>query len=184
MNGNQKNKIDEEKNEIFSNTNYLKWLETFTKEHQSFVDSDWLYSSEKISKEDNENVSKLHLLYEGIELYAKNHHIYPINCNFWYYYNIKLDNICYEIGVLTGKRTIFICNRMPLQINIQYIDFNDIINDKKKDNNNIITQQLKELSDKVLELYNKDVPLTDIKETFNHTLEGIKKNNYTRKLNK
>ena len=37
----------EKRKEIFSNTNYLKWLERFTIEHQSFSDDDWLYFPKK-----------------------------------------------------------------------------------------------------------------------------------------
>ena len=168
-------KISEAKRkEMFSNTNYVKWLESFTIEHPVFSDDDWLYFPEKISQEDNEKVKNLHLFYEGIELYAKNNYIYPTKCDFGGYYNIKLDNISYEIGMLVGQGTLFFCNRKPIDKDLEYIDFNDIMADKKKDGVDVITEQLKDLSDKILELHKKGIPLDALIETLDTTLTGIK----------
>ena len=160
--------------EMFSNTNYLKWLESFTVEHPSFSDDDWLYFPEKISEEDNEKVKNLHLFFEGIDLYAKKNYIYPTKCDFGGYYNIKLDNIGYEIGMLVGQGTLFFCNRTLLNKDLEYIDFNDIISGKKRDNTDVIAQQLQDLSNRVLELNKKGVPLNAIIETLDTTLTGIK----------
>lgn len=168
-------KISEAKRkEMFSNTNYVKWLESFTIEHPGFSDDDWLYFPEKISQEDNEKVKNLHLFYEGIELYAKKNYLYPTECDFGGYYNIKLDNIGFEIGMLVGQGTLFFCKRTPLNKDLEYIDFNDIMADKKKDAVDVITQQLKDLSNSVLELHKKGIPLTAIIETLDTTLTGIK----------
>ena len=168
-------KISEAKRkEMFSNTNYVKWLESFTIEHPDFSDDDWLYFPEKISHEDNEKVKNLHLFYEGIELYAKKNYIYPTECDFGGYYNIKLDNIGFEIGMLVGQGTLFFCKRTPLNKDLEYIDFNDLVADKKKDGVDVITQQLNDLSNKVLELHKKGIPLEALIETLDTTLTGIK----------
>lgn len=166
---------DEKSKEIISNTDYLKWLERFTIEHQSFTDDTWLCFPEKISKEDHEMVNSLHLLYEGIDLYAKKNYIYPTECEFGGYYRIKLDNVGYEVGMLVGQGTLFFCNRTPINKDLEYIDFNDIIGNKKKDNVDIITRQLEDLSNRVLELYKKGIPLDALIETLDATLTGIKK---------
>ena len=160
--------------EIISDTNYLKWLEIFTIEHPSFSDDDWLYFPEKISKEDNEKVKNLHLFFHGIERYAEKNYIYPTKCDFGGYYNIMLDNIGYEIGMLIGQGTLFFCNRTPINKDVEYIDFKDIINNKKKDNTDIVTQQLKDLSNRVLMLYKNGVPLNALIETLDNTLIEIK----------
>lgn len=162
------------RNEMFSNTNYIKWLEGFTTKYESFADDSWLYAPTELSHEENEKVANLHLLYEGIELYAKKNYIYPTECDFGGYYNIKLDNIGYEIGMLVGQGTLFFCKRTPLNKDLEYIDFNDIMTDKKKDGVDVITQQLKDLSNKVLELHKKGIPLTALIETLDTTLTGIK----------
>lgn len=165
---------DEKRKEMFSNTNYIKWLEGFTTKYESFADDSWLYTPTELSQEENEKVANLHLLYEGIELYAKKNYIYPTKCDFGGYYNIKLDSIGYEIGMLVGQGTVFFCKRTPLNKDLEYIDFNDIMTDKKKDGVDVITQQLKDLSNKVLELHKKGIPLTALIETLDTTLTGIK----------
>lgn len=175
---------DKKSKEIISNTDYLKWLERFTTEHQSFTDDTWLYFSEKISKEDHEMVNSLHLLYRGIVQYAKKNYIYPVECEYGGYYRIKLDNIGYEIGMLIGQGSLFFCNRTELDSNLEYIDFNDIIGNKKKEHVDIISKELKDLSDKVLELYKKGIPLEALIEALETTLTRIKKeeNNPTKTL--
>lgn len=165
---------DEKRKEMFSNTNYIKWLEGFTTKYESFADDSWLYTPTELSQEENEKVVNLHLLYEGIELYAKKNYIYPTECDFGGYYNIKLDNIGYEIGMLVGQGTVFFCKRTGIDKDLEYIDFNDIMTDKKKDGVDVITQQLKDLSNKVLELHKKGIPLTALIETLDTTLTGIK----------
>lgn len=165
---------DEKRKEMFSNTNYIKWLEGFTTKYKSFADDSWLYTPTELSQEENEKVANLHLLYEGIELYAKKNYIYPTECAFGGYYNIKLDSIGYEIGMLVGQGTVFFCKRTGIDKDLEYIDFNDIMTDKKKDGVDVITQQLKDLSNKVLELHKKGIPLTALIETLDTTLTGIK----------
>lgn len=186
-NRNEQEKINNyKKKQMFSNTTYLKWLENFTIEYPSFSDNDWLYFPEKLSKEDKEKVENLYLLYEGIELYAEKNYIYPTKCDFGNYYNIKLDNIGYEIGILSGQGTLFFCKRTLINKDIKYIDFNDIINDKKSNKTDMTTYQLKDLSNKVLKLYKKGIPLDAIIDTINDTLNNIEteEKNYTRKLKK
>ena len=87
---------------------------------------------------------------------------------------VAIDNIGYEIGMLVGQGTVFFCKRTPLNKDLEYIDFNDIMTDKKKDGVDVITQQLKDLSNKVLELHKKGIPLTALIETLDTTLTGIK----------
>lgn len=176
---------DKKKKEIFSDTNYMKWLENFTIKHPSFASDTWLYFQEQISKEDNENVGDLYLLYEGIDFYANRNYIYPMTCEFGDYYNIKLDNVCYEIGMLIGQGTLFFCNRKPLNKDLEYIDFNDIIDDKKKDGVTTIENGLNQLSNLVVSLYENNVPIEAIIMTLENTLNEIKSQNksgYTKTL--
>jgi len=172
---------------IFSNNNYINWLESFTVEHQSFSDDDWLYCPEIISQEDRENVTNLRLFYEGIERYAKDNYIYPPECDYGGYYNIKFENCGYEIGMLEGQGTIvFFCNRKEFNKDLEYIEFEDIASNKKRNTTDIIAQQLEDLSNAVLELYKNGVPLDALVETLDTTLLGIKKeeNNHIKTLKK
>ena len=159
--------------EMLANTNYIKWLDSFTIEHSSFFDDDWLYFPEKISKEDLEQVNNLHLMYHGIERYASKNYIYPTNCDFGNFYKVKLENTGFEIGMLVGQGTLFFCNRVQIGNRKDFIDFNDILNNKGNDNITTIKKKLNELSNLVVSLYKSGVPLEAIAITLDNTLNKI-----------
>ena len=158
---------------MLSNTDYIKWLESFTIEHPSFNDNNWLYFPEKISKQDNEQVNNLHLMYKGIEKYAKENYIYPNSCRFGDFYKIKLENTGFEIGILVGQGTLFFCNRVQVENEKDFIDFNDIINNTKSDNVDTIKNKLNELSNLVISLHKSGVPLEAIVIKLDNTLNEI-----------
>lgn len=159
--------------EMLSNTDYIKWLNNFTVEYSSFSDNDWLYFPERISKEDLERVNNLHLIYRGIEKYASENYIYPINCDFGNFYKIKSENIGFEIGMLIGQGTLFFCNRVQVENQKDFIDFNDILNNTKNDNVTTIKNKLNELSNLVVSLHKSGVPLEAIVITLDNTLNEI-----------
>ena len=159
--------------EILSNTDYIKWLDKFTIEHSNFSDDDWLYFPEKISKEDLEKVNNLHLMYRGIEKYASENYMYPTNCDFGNFYNIKLENSGFEIGILVGQGTLFFCNRVQIENQKDFIDFNDILNNKTNDNLTTIKNKLNELSNFISSLYKSGVPLEAIINTLDNTLNEM-----------
>lgn len=160
--------------ELLSNTNYLKWLERFTIEHSFFTINDWIYLPDAISKDDSEQVDNLCYLYDGIKRYAIKNYVYPIKYGSGGYYRIKLDNIGYEIGMFVGQGTSFFCARVALDNDLDYIDFNDIMNNKMLDNVDFIKQKLDNFSNMVLELYEKGIPVDAIVNTFDNTLTRIK----------
>lgn len=163
--------------EILSNTDYIKWLDSFTLEHSSFFDDDWLYSPEKISKEDLEQVNNLHIMYCGIERYASKNYIYPTDCDFGNFYKVKLENTGFEIGMLVGQGTLFFCNRVQIENQKKFIDFNDILNNKNNNNVTTIKNKLNELSNLVVSLYKSGVPLEAIVITLDNTLNEINSQN-------
>lgn len=163
--------------EILSNTDYIKWLDSFTIEHSSFSDEEWLYFPEKISKEDLEQVNNLHLIYHEIERYASENYIYPTDCDFGNFYKIKLENTGFEIGMLVGQGTLFFCNRVQVENEKDFIDFNDILNNKKKDNVTTIKNKLNELSNLVVSLHKNGVPFKAIVITLDNTLNEISSQN-------
>lgn len=160
---------------MMSNTDYIKWLDKFTIEHPNFSDDDWLYFPEKISKEDLELVNNLYLIYQGIEKYANENYIYPTACDFGNFYKIKWENAGFKIGVLVGQGTLFFCNRV--QIEDGFIDFKDIINNKKSDYAITTKNKLNELSNLVVSLYKSGVPIEAIVITLNNILNEINSTN-------
>lgn len=160
--------------ELLSNVNYLKWLETFTKEYSVFSDNDWLYRQDEISNDDKQNVECLELLYMGIEQYASKNYIYPTNSRFGNFYKIKLDSISYEIGILTGQGTQFFCRRVENIDEQEFIDFSDIIHNKKSIHRDAIKNNLNNLSHMIVSLYESGVPLEAIENELKYTLGTIK----------
>lgn len=121
---------------LISNTNYFEWLNQFTQDKEVFYSDDWLYTPELIKDSDKENVDKLCFFYKGIDDYATQKNIYPLQCEFGNFYKIRLDAIGFEIGVLIGQGTVFFCEKVAVENEQEFIDFNDImknqIQSKKK----------------------------------------------------
>lgn len=169
-----KEKVKSEKiKSMMSNTAYIEWLNQFTQNKDRFSDNDWLYSPEKISESDRENVEKLCLFYEGIGNYAQQNHIYPIPCGFGNFYRVKLNGFGFEIGILVGQGTAFFFKKVSLEDDKKFIDFNDIIIGKKQDNVDQINASLDSLSSMVITAYESGVPIEAIVSTFDHTMKGI-----------
>lgn len=167
---------------MFSNTNYIKWLDTFTLEHPNFTDEDWLYFPKKIKEEDYDNVSNLHLLYEGIERYARKNYIYPTKNEFRNIYNLKFENTYFEIGILHGQGTIFFCNKVNTRNNNPFMDFYNIINNNKLENVDSIENKLNELSNLIIPLYQDGIPFEAITMTLENTLNEINNKNKIKTL--
>lgn len=170
--------------ELISNNKYITWLDKFTNKYSTFRDDDFLYDKDNLSKEDLENVDNLNLLFNGIENYAKDNFIYPYaDSDFVNYYRIMYNNFGYEIGVITGQGTLFFCEKTNY-IDDSFIDFNDIILNKKQKNTDLINKRLAELSSIITYFYEQNVPLFAIKSTVTDTLWQIEENSIksTKKL--
>ena len=95
-----------------------------------------MYFPEKISKEDLDKVNNLGLFFEGIEKYADKNYIYPTMYEYQSYYGIKdnANEVYYKIGVIEGQGGSFFCERVEPTNDQLFIDFNDIMDDKVRDN--------------------------------------------------
>lgn len=116
---------------LISDPEYILWLENFTISNPAFEDDTWLYQSDEISKEDSERVDELNLFFEGI-MECANHNFIPL-CYDEYgtYVFIKFNNIGYKIGQMVGQGSITYCERVDISSDSIFIDFNDIMNNKK-----------------------------------------------------
>lgn len=160
---------------LFSAKDYIEWLEVFTMTYSSFTDEKWLYYLENISESDNQEVKNLSFLYNEINLYARNNYIYAITCDFGNYYKIKYNDVCYKIGVLVGQGTVFFCDRIKLDNQRDFIDFNDLLANKKRDNVAEIEKELNNLAYLIKSLYEKEIPVEAIKEVFDMTINNLRK---------
>lgn len=137
---------------LISNTEYILWLEKFTISNPSFADDSWLYQPEKISKEDSKRVDELSSFFEGIMEYVDRNFI-PLGYDeFGGYVFIKFNNIGYKIGVMIGQGSVTYCKRVDISSNNIFIDFNDILNNKKQENVDYICERLDFISSIIQEL--------------------------------
>lgn len=170
----EKQKVRSEKiKDMISDTSYIDWLNQFTQDKEGFSDDQWLYFPEKISSVDRENVEMLNLFYEGINRYAEQNHIYPKPCHFGNFYRVKLNDFGFEIGILVGQGTISFFNRVPLENEKEFIDFNDIMSEKKQDKVEQINAILDSLSNTVIMAYENGVPIESIINKLDSTIKGI-----------
>jgi len=169
---------------MLSDTEYIKWLDRFTLKHSGFDDSEWLYFPNKISKKDMEHIKDLYLMYSIIEKYSNENYIYPLECKFGNFYKIRFNDIGFEIGVLVGQGTVFFCNRVEIDNEKDFIDFNDIINNKTSENTLLIKKKLNELSNLVVSMYESGVPLEAITIALDDTLTKIEEQNNLNKVKK
>ena len=149
--------------------NYIKWLEMFTMKYSSFSDQDWVYGFNKLSDSDMKNVQNLHLLYKQIENYSIKNHISNIDSGIGNFYKLKSDNGEFEVGTLYGKGNLFFCNRVKFDDNKNIVNFNDIIN--YKNDSNI---ELSRLSNGILKLYKKGIPIEIIEFEIKNTIDRCK----------
>ena len=171
----KKKERDAKLKSIFSSYDYMNWLNRFTADTKGFSDEDFLYFPEKISKDDLDKVNNLGLFFEGIEKYADKNYIYPTMYEYQSFYGVKdnVNEVYYKIGVIEGQGGSFFCERIEYTSEQPFIDFNDIMNDKVRDNVKEIGTDLDNMSNLVLSLYNKGVPLEAIKETLDKTISEI-----------
>ena len=170
---NKQKKQQEEIKEILSNNKYINWLIKFTEEVNSFSDYTWLYNKELLDEIDLNNISKLSLLYDGIDHYASNNYIYPEVDKGESSYRIKYHNYGFEISVIYGQGTIHSARRVLINDNDYFIDFNDILNNKQQDNVNEINKVLFNLSEMIMTAYSKGVPVDAIKNTTDKVINEI-----------
>ena len=160
---------------LVSNTNYIEWLIEFTEDKEGFSDDDWNYAIEKLDDATQEKVNDLQLFFEGIKRYARKNYINSSISSLGECYQIRIGDIGFEIGYLSGQGTKFYCRRIPLEKMENDINFMDIVNNKKQDNVEYIEKSLRKLSNVFIELYNNGVPVEAMMETFNMSMNDIVK---------
>jgi len=158
---------------ILEHDDYISWLKTFTMKYPDFSDDEWLYFPSEISKNDNENVNDLNLLYEVVENYANKNYIEPTLCDFGNYYSIKHNNIGYDIGILISQGTLFFCRRCDEDK--YFIEFRDIQTNKVQPHTNLINQKLEELTSLINNMIEDDIPAEVISTHTKKVLQKVQK---------
>ncbi len=142
---------------LVSNTEYILWLERFTSLNPVFKDDDWVYCSEEISEEDSIRVNELCSFFDGIAEYANRNFIPFCNNDYDSYIFIKFNNIGYRIGIISGQGSFSYCERVGISSDNFFIDFDDIVNNKRQENVDYICEKLDSMSNIIKELLNVGV---------------------------
>ena len=124
-------KMQQEKEAIVSDDTYVNWLNEFMSDKEGFSDDDWTYNPEEISEENLENVGKLYLFLCGINDYANENNISESSISSGFCYNIKYNNFMFRLGICVGQGGYCFCEKVKEEDNIEFIDFNDIMNSKR-----------------------------------------------------
>lgn len=171
-------KIEGARKEIISNSEYISWLENFTAENSFFTDDQWTYCPEKISVENKKCVEKLNLFYSAIVIYAQKNYIYPKYDELGAVLYIKYNGVGYEIGQMCGQGTITFCSRVKIEKDNEnnFIEFTDVINNKKQANTDLIKKKLDGLDSIIRDLAKDDVPWQAIEETIKTAIKEINEN--------
>ena len=141
---------------------YMLWLEKFTTVYSGFSDDNWLYCPEKISADDLANVNSLSFFFEGITEYASKN-FFPIYTTDWgKCVLIKFNGIGYKVGLDAGQGSISYCERIDISDDKVFIDFNDIMTDKKQDKVDLITQKLYQVEKLIEELIHIGAPIETV----------------------
>lgn len=125
---------------LISNTDYFEWLNQFTQDKEGFFNDDWLYTPESIKDSDKANVEKLCFFFKGIDEYATQKNIYPLQCEDGNFYKIRLDAIGFEIGVLVGQGAVFFCKKVTVENEQEFIDFNDIMMNQRQSRRKLLAK--------------------------------------------
>jgi len=119
---------ERQKKDLVEKTDYIKWLEKFTKEHPSFSDDTWLYKQDEISKDDYANVCKISTFFSVIERFADKNYFAGIPCDYGMSYYIEYNGKVYEIGTVIGQGAVSFCNTEDINKEATVINFQELAN--------------------------------------------------------
>lgn len=162
---------------LISSTEYILWLENFTVQNPSFED-DCLYYHDEIPKEDSNRISELHSFFDAITDYAERNFIPLYYDEFGADIFIKFNNIGYKIGEMCGQGSITYCERVDITSDNIFIDFNDIMNNKKQKNVDLICEKLASMSNIIEELLKLGVSEEAIDTNVQNCIENIRRKNF------
>ncbi len=109
------------KKDIIKDDKYMKWLESVTNNGAvKFTQGD-----ETIEKKD-----LLKNFYDEIYSYFKKNNLTIYEDGLEYYYYVKYNDVIYKIGVIYDLNSTYYCERVEDIQNINYISFEDIVNNK------------------------------------------------------
>ena len=161
-------KRNEFRENIMYSTEYIDWLDEFSKKQGAFSND-----TKDVSEEDKENVEKIELLVEIVSEYAETNYIEPTYVDYGAYYSIQHNGVGYNIGVDTGQGTSFYCVRLEKPIEGS-LEFKHVMSTVKLPKTLLIEDKLDQLASLIEKISSQDVPLSAIQQTTEETVQKIK----------
>jgi hypothetical protein len=158
---------------IATNDDYINWLEHFTNKYNKFCTESWLYSDEKLSKEDDKLVDQLPEFYDAINCYMKMNYLKGEDNAYADCVLIKRNGIGYEIGYVSGQGTYHYVNRIdPTD---KCIDFELIKQNQPSEQSKKIETELLTLEKYLLEMIKSGIPTSAISQKVDSVLSKKQK---------
>lgn len=154
---------------IKDSNQYMDWLSKYSLKHESLSTGD-CFSKKNISRYNRKNISRLPLLYELIDSYAKDNYIKPNSVEEGCYYAIKDRDNHYYIGIDYSDNLKYYCVRS--ESSTDEVDFSFIRFGIKIKRTIEIDYYLNELGCHIEEIINKGVPYQEVQ---NKTFDVIRK---------
>ena len=163
-------RLNDLKKKVVSNDNYIRGVSEKLKEGKRIVKG-----------LDMDNPSDLELLFRAIDDYAINNYFYSYENDFDSYYIIRFNNKFYKFGMIYGQGISFYSEEIYDKVN-NYIEFYDILNNKKSDRVNDIDNKLSKIYYLIDTLYGSGIPIDSIKSMLDDYLFKIRVNDDKKKL--
>ena len=129
----------------------------------------YIYYPRVFDSEESKKIEDLKIFYNNILSYGNENYIYPKTFDYGKYYNIKYNNIGYRVIILTGNIR-YSCHRIEINDKDEFIDFDDILNNKKQKNVDTINLCLRLLEELINNMIDYEVPISAIEETTKDTI--------------
>ncbi|MBQ8192970.1 MAG: hypothetical protein IJZ46_02750 [Bacilli bacterium] len=165
--------IKEDGIKLIKDNKYISWLEKFTEDNPVFFHDLCFSSFNRNNKENYNNIGFLEVFYTIIDNYAKENYICQEPSVYGRCYQIKYNDIGYEIGIVMGENIIYYCKRTDIKDN--FISYDDIKNDKRQERVDMIVEKLELLSNLIYNMAYEGIPVQLISETTEKTVKKILK---------
>lgn len=168
------NKSLENQKRLVESTDYFDWLYEFTKKHQKFTDTDWLYDSDSICESDYSQVELLTDFFTAVDQYHRRNLLEANAEGYAAWYNIKYKDAYFAIGIRVGQGAQNFVTRYKQYKEMlpePFIEFEDILENKKHPGLAEKNEALLKLQAEANLLRNLGVPREIIENTIKQVFE-------------
>lgn len=153
-----------------ANDDYMRWLIEFKKIHPDYFNG-YEVLNYQLCNIDKENIKKISLFYNVIFKYAIKNYIYPDIYENGELFKIKYKDKGYYIGVVNDNCFYMEC--INIDKDKQYIDFNDIIDDKKLERARDIDNKIAKINYLIDTIHGAGVSVENIRRILDNYLNSI-----------